>query len=108
MSYRYRFTGHACADLDDIVEYIAVKLCNRTAAGDFLDHLQREISRICMFPESGASVVNEFLPDLGVRKCFIDNYTMYYVSDPDTESVTILRIIYSRRNAEELLKELGL
>ncbi len=105
--YQYQFAKRAEADLDDIIRYIAVELMNPVAAGNFLDELQKVIDRIRMFPESGSLVLNDFIPDMGVRKKVIGNYIMYYLPDSDDQTIIILRIVYGRRNMDEILRTLG-
>ncbi len=108
MAYKYQFTKNARKDLDDIVGYIAVELANPTAATNFVDKLQDCICETCLFPESGAKVLNEFLPDIDVRKKIIDNYIMYYFPDIKKQIVIVLRIIYGRRNIDEILNSLDI
>lgn len=56
------------ADLDDIVGYFAVELANPKAVSDFVAKLQGEIEEARSFPESGFFVVNEFVPNMAIRK----------------------------------------
>ena len=106
--FGYKLTGKAEADLDGIISYIADQLDNRWAAADFLDKLQAAINEACAFPESGAPVDNEFLPYKNVRKKTAGSYIMYYLPDMKAETIYILRIIYGRRNLDEILREMSL
>lgn len=103
----YRLTEKADADLDDIVHYIAADLANPKAASDFVDKLQAVIEEARSFPESGSLVVNEYLPDTAVRKKLVGNYILYYLSDSAEKMIFVLRIVYSRRNMDEILKQIG-
>lgn len=103
----YQLTQKADADLDDIVEYIAVELANPTAASDFVDKLQGAIEEARFFPESGSLVINEFIPNAEVRKKLVGNYIMYYLPDPDEKMIFVLRIVYSRRNIDDILRKLN-
>ena len=100
----YQLTQKADADLDDIVGYIAVELATPKAASDFLDKLQGAIEEARSFPESGSFVANEFVPNTEVRKKLVGNYIMYYLPDSDEKMIFVLRIIYGRRNMDEILK----
>lgn len=104
--YAYQLTKKAEADLDDIVSYMAVSLANPQAASDFVDALIQAIDQVCMFPQSGVVVVNDYLPDVELRKILINNYLMYYLSDADTKTLYILRLLYGRRDIEAILKTL--
>lgn len=106
--FGYRLTGKAEADLDNILSYMAAQLSNPQAAAAFLEKLQDAISEACSFPESGSPVDNEFLPCKTIRKKRIGNYILYYFSDEKAEIIYILRILYGRRNLDEILREMNL
>lgn len=103
----YQLTQKADADLDGIVGYIAVELAHPTAASDFMDKLQAAIEEARSFPESGSLVINEFVPNIEVRKKQVDNYIMYYLPDSDEKMIFILRIVYGRRNTDEILRQIN-
>jgi len=105
--WKYQLTQKANTDLDDIVGYIAVELSNPKAASDFVDKLQEAIEETRSFPESGSLVVNEFVPNMEVRKKLVGNYIMYYHPDPAKKIIFVLRIVYGRRNMEEILRQLN-
>lgn len=102
----FRLTQRAQADVDDIVAYLAVELANPGAAAKFLEKLQDAIDEACRFPASGWLVVNEYLPQTGVRKKKIGNYVMYYLPREQEKLICVLRVVYGRRNADEILRKL--
>lgn len=106
--FGYRLTKRAASDLDGIVSYIAVELANPQAASDFVDKLQENIEEARAFPESGSLVHNEFLQIDNVRKKFVGNYVMYYLPDAEENLIYILRIVYGKRNIEEILNKLDI
>ena len=106
--FGYRLTGKAEADLGNILSYMAVQLANSQAAAAFLDKLQDAISEACLFPESGSPVDNEFLPCKTIRKKQVGNNILYYFPDEKAETIYILRILYGRRNLDEILREMNL
>ena len=104
--FEYRLTKRAESDLDGIVWYITVDLANPQAASDFVDKLQDTIEEARAFPESGSLVDNEFLQIENVRKKLVGNYIMYYLPDIGENIIYILRIVYGKRNLDEILKKL--
>lgn len=106
--FKYRLTQKANDDLDDIVRYVAIELANQTAAADFLDKLQEVVEETCLFPESGFPVINRFSSNAGIRRKLIGNYTMYYLPDFAEEQILVLRIVYGKRDIDEILRALGL
>ncbi len=105
--FSYKLTAKAAADLDGIVSYIAVQLENPQAATGFLNSLESAIHDACSFPESGSPVINEFLPHKGIRKKPVNNYIMYYFPDMNAKTIYVLRVIYGRRNLDEILQEMN-
>lgn len=106
--FGYRLTKRAESDLDGIVSYIAVFLANPQAASDFVDKLQDNIEEARAFPESGSLVHNEFLQLESVRKKMVGNYIMYYLPDMGEEIIYVLRIVYRKRNMDEILKKMDI
>lgn len=105
--YGYVLTRNAVDDFDEIVRYIAHELGNPTAAFRFLDKLKQAIDETCTFPESGSRVINEFLSGYTVRSKLVGSYMMYYLADSETKTISILRIVYGRRDLNEILRKLG-
>ncbi len=106
--WSYFFTQKAESDLEDILQYIAVELANPQAASDFADTVQKKIDEIRLFPESGSLVANEFLINANVRKKSVGNYIMYYLPDLLKKRILVLRIVYGKRNMDEILRRLDL
>ena len=51
---------------------------------------------------------NAFLPNGTVRKKPVGSYLLYYVPDREDERIYILRVLYGRRNLDELLRKMDL
>ena len=105
--YQYHFTKKAKSDLDEILSYISVELSNPEAAASFLKDLLAVIASICSVPKIGRMVENEFLPDKEIRKSLVGNYVLYYLPDTEEKSIYVLRILYGRRNLDELVREIN-
>ena len=105
--YSYLFSEKAETDLNDIIRYIAITLSNPAAASDFIDRLLAVIDDACLFPQSGMLSETEFIPDMGIRKKPAGNYIVYYLPDETNNTITILRILYSRRNLSEIMAEIS-
>ncbi len=106
-NYQYHFTKKAETDLDEILSYISIELSNPDAAASFLKDLQTVLTSICSVPKIGRIVENEFLPDKEIRKSLVGNYVLYYLPDTEEKSIYVLRILYSRRNLDELVREIN-
>ena len=102
--YSYRFTKKAEQDLDEILNYVSVDLVNPAAAQNLGRKIFEKIDMIRMFSDSGAPVDNEFLADKTVRKLSVDNYVIYYKTYYEEKVISIIRIVYGKRNLDEILK----
>ena len=96
--YKLTVTELAHQDLDHIISYIAVKLSNPKAAGDFLDEVATCYSYLKSNPLMYTGCLDERLRKEGYRKAVIKNYVLVYKVDEVAHLVTIMRIFYSAQN----------
>ncbi len=106
MGYKYIFTAKSKEDLEGIFDYIAIELKNISAARNLINEVEKGINDICTFPEMCPIVSNVYVRNLGVRKKVIKNFIMCYLPDEKTKTIFIVRIVYSRRNMDEVLKNI--
>ncbi len=106
MDYKYKFSNAAKEDLDSIFNYIAIELANISAAKNLMNEVEKGIKQICAFPEICPVVTNIYVRNLGVRKKVIKNFVMYYLPDEKTETNLIIRVVYEKRNMDEILKNI--
>lgn len=104
--YGYRLSSKAVADVEDIVTYLSVKLANPQAAASFLDKLEKTIQETQSFPHSGIAVQGVAFPDGIVRKKMVNNYIMFYLPDDEGQRINILRVVYGRRDFNEILRHM--
>lgn len=104
--YAYRFTEKAVQDLDEILHYIAIDLDNPVAAKSLSRKVFEKIDSARYFPESGSPVENEFLADKTVRKLIVDHYIIYYKAHHDEKMISVIRIVYGKRNLDEILRQM--
>ncbi len=105
--FNYCLTKKAEFDLDEIVSYFAIDLANQQSASDFISNTLNNIDQIRIFLESGSLVQNEFLQVDNIRKKLVDNYIMYYIVNMEEKKIYILRIVYGKRNMDEIPKKLN-
>ena len=101
--YRLILTELAHSDLDQIVAYLAVHLANPTAAGHFLDQVERCYADLQSTPAMFAECHDPRLLNEHYRKALIMNYVLVYKIDEDTRTVTVYRFFYSRQDYDRLL-----
>ncbi|MBQ3663816.1 MAG: type II toxin-antitoxin system RelE/ParE family toxin [Clostridia bacterium] len=103
MSYSIRLTRAAEQDLDDIFAYIALALQAPQNAAGQLERLERGIASLDSLPGRFRVYEREPWKSRGLRLMPVDQYLVFYIPDFEMETVTVLRIMYSGRNAERHL-----
>ena len=102
--YNYVLTEAAEADVDEAFDYIANELVNPDAASAFADELEEKLEEICKTPKAGRSVHNPYLKRDDVRRVLVKNYIAYYLIDEEEETIVVLRVVYNRRDQNNILK----
>jgi len=90
-------------DLNDIVDYIAIKLRNPLAAKSLLTKITDTILILEKMPKRNALVKDERLEAQGIRKSIVENYIIFYYISVKENVFAVIRILYNRRNWNDLL-----
>ena len=102
-SYKVRMTRPAAKDLEDISAYIANELREPAAAKKLVSKIKEAALGLGEMPTRYALVTDERLALQGIRKLMMGNYIIFYVISEEDAAVTVVRILYSRRNWAGLL-----
>ena len=99
--YQLKIYPLARLDMEQIFNYIAVELCNPTAAIGQINDFEKAFDNICSFPESCPFINNEYVKDKSLRKLVVNNYIAFYrIRDKE---IQVVRVLYGMRNYETLL-----
>ncbi|MCM1114174.1 MAG: type II toxin-antitoxin system RelE/ParE family toxin [Clostridium sp.] len=102
--YKLEFLPTAKNDMLEIAKYISDELKNPVAALKLAENLIASAENICVFPYSN----NVYTPikslEKEYRRIIVKNYMMFYTIDEDTKTVTIMRVIYAKRNMDKQIK----
>ena len=94
MAYKLIISKEAQNELDKIIEYIALHLCNLKAAADLLDQLEKKYLKIIENPYM-YSLSNDFkLNNMGYRIVKVKNYILLYRIAEDSHEIRIGGIFY--------------
>ncbi|HRT30492.1 MAG TPA: type II toxin-antitoxin system RelE/ParE family toxin [Kiritimatiellia bacterium] len=95
--YELLITEAAEQDLDGIVEYIAVRLANPSAAGSFLDAVEACYENLRRTPKIYSECADAYLKSRGYRKALIKNYNYVLVFrfGREANKVYVLRFFYA-------------
>lgn len=99
--YKLHYIELAISDLREIVHYISNQLFARQAAIELVDKLDKAISNLAHFPFSGHLYRNNHRLEDEYRVLVVERYVVFYVVYDDI--VEIRRILYGKRNFEELI-----
>ena len=101
--YKIYYLPLALDDLKEIIKYIAQKLEAPKAAENLLNKIDKEILKLkdnpfrCHLYFPSEKLKHEY------RVLNINNYSLFYVVEK--EKIEIHRVIYSKRNILQILKE---
>jgi toxin ParE1/3/4 len=103
MNYEIEVTEQAESDLRGIFEYIAFSLQSLQNAAGQLDRLEKAIKDLCYMPERFRSYNKEPWQSRGLRIMPVDNYCVFYIPDKGKQVVTIIRVMYGKRDIDSQL-----
>lgn len=103
MSYKVSLSTKAKNDLIGIYRYIADDLRSPINAERQLDRLYDSILSLDEMPERFRIYDIEKWRGHNLRVMPVNNYLVFYVSDPDKQSVTVIRILYGGQDVTDLL-----
>ena len=102
--YKIEYLPAAQNDLLEILKYIAVNLCNKKAAIEITEEIVAKIDGLAEFPYKNA-VHNPIRPlNYEYRKLSVKNYLVFYRVNEDLKLITVVRVIYARRDVNSILK----
>ena len=101
--YNIEITEPAEKDLYEIGQYIATELLEPAFAKKVVGEISEAILKLEGLPLRNTLVADERLALCGIRKIIIDNYIVFYIANEEQKTVTIVRILYGRRDWINLL-----
>ena len=99
--YQLKIFPLARLDMEQIFDYIAVELCNPTAAIKQINDFEKAFENVSLFPESCPCIKNEYVKDKSLRKVIINSFIVFYRIKE--EEIQIVRVLYGMRSYENLL-----
>ena len=97
MIYSVNISSQADKDIRAIYEYIALTLMSPENANAQLSRLEDRINKLDNLPKRFPKYKNE------IRFMPVDNYLVFYTVDDVSKNVSILRVMYGKRNIEKAL-----
>ncbi|WNF38451.1 type II toxin-antitoxin system RelE/ParE family toxin [Bacillaceae bacterium IKA-2] len=102
-TYDIVITKPAEHDLFEIGRYIFTELLEPETAKRVISRIAAEINTLENMPLRNTLVNDLRLAHMGIRYLLVDNYIVFYNVSKTRKTVTIIRMLYSRRNWQNLL-----
>ncbi|HGI3718834.1 TPA: type II toxin-antitoxin system RelE/ParE family toxin [Streptococcus agalactiae] len=103
-TYKVIYSPQALQDLTEIYEYIRFSLQARVAAENQSSRIRKRIRSLDTFPARHSLVEWEPWASMKIYKVPVDKYTIFYRINEELSTVSIIRIFYSGRNIEDIIK----
>ncbi|MBO5076802.1 MAG: type II toxin-antitoxin system RelE/ParE family toxin [Clostridia bacterium] len=103
-SYQVLYSDEALDDLREIYSYIAFVLKEPLVATRLIQRIRKEIQTLGLFPDKYHVVTIETMRLLGMRQKTVGNFVIFYLTDYNNRAVNIVRVLYGRRNLNEIIK----
>ncbi len=101
--YKVLMTQPAADDLKSIAAYIANELREPSIASKFVDKIKEVVMSLSEMPARHSLIADENLAILKIRKIMVDNYIIFYIISEKDATLTVIRILYGRRDWINLL-----
>ena len=104
-TYTIKYSTKAINDLRDIYSYIAFNLQAPETAAKMVRQIRNSIKELDFMPERNPILDWEPWNSLNTHKMHVGNYLVFYIVDPLQSSVSIVRIVYGKRDIAKALSE---
>ncbi len=105
MSWKIQYSNQARQDLQAIYAYIAFELIVPETAAKQVNRIIKAIRTLDNMPERFKVYEKEPWQSQNLRYFPIDKYLIFYLTNKETDTVNIVRIIYGGRDLNSQLNE---
>jgi len=107
MIYHVKIAEQALLDMRKIYKYIANELIEPVIAEKQYSRIETAVYSLDRMPERFRQYKKEPWRSRNLRVMPVDNYIVFYTVDNENRLVTVIRIMYSRRNTEKELDDIA-
>ena len=104
MTYKVRIMSSAQTDMREIHKYISGELQNPDAAVRRVQLLETSIQSLKTMPARFSLVLDDYLASKGFRVMVVKTHLVFFVIREESRAVSVIRILYVRRDWVKLLK----
>jgi len=103
--YTIKITRIAEEDLLEVIQYISEKLKSPIAASNLLDLIEQKMIILEDSPLSCKLIDDEYFQKREIRFLQVKNYLIFFRININMKEISIIRILYARRDWINILKE---
>jgi len=103
--YSIQITDKAEADLNSSIDYYLTVLKAPTAAQALIDEIEKKIAFLSADPLVYEIEYDEYLFENEIRSVLVKNHLVFYKVNKEEKEVKIIRILYARRNWQNILRK---
>ena len=103
MSYKIVFQSTARADIFSISEHISKDFLEPVIAEKLVVSIVKHIRSLSEMPKRNKLIADEPFKSKGYRVTYVKNYAVFYKVDDTTNVVTVMRVLYNRREWQNFL-----
>jgi toxin ParE1/3/4 len=104
MIFTVSFTRPAENDLAATIDYLKEILKAPIAAVNLLDEVEEKVKLLTENPFINPIDANDYLTENAIRHIRVKNYLMFYTINKEQRTVSIIRVLYARRDWENYLQ----
>ena len=105
MKYRVLTTEKAEEDLSSIADYLIYKLLAGETALKQIGRIEQAVMSLEEMPERYRVYDKEPWKERNLRIMPVDNYLVFYIPQNEEKAVTVIRVMYGRRDIDAQLKQ---
>lgn len=102
--YKLEYLKTSIDDMGNIIYYISHKLNNKTAAFNLSNKFIEEGNKILMFPYANPEYKPVKKLKYNYRVAKVKNFLMFYTINEENKIITIVRVLYKKRNMEKIFE----
>ena len=103
MTYNISISETAEMEMKSISDYISDVLHSPQSAYNLMREMQKQIRALNQMPKRYPLVFDERLAKMGIRSMPVKNYSIFYIVSEQENTVTIISVMYNRRDWANLL-----
>lgn len=103
--YNVVYAPSALDDLRSIYAYIAFELMAEQAAENQVNRIRAAIRKLNRYPEKHERLDWEPWMSMGMHRVPVGNYMVFYLVDKREMTVTVMRILYGKRDIASILMD---